>query len=122
MAWSKPAFEQQARLAEVRVISESDCCGALVLSENGAVIPMNFQYPIAFAICRSSNAALATDRQCVENSGSLGVPFNDCNERGCWGKIPFVLRVDDRRNLGVILPDRSPKHDTQSMSAVPVVF
>jgi hypothetical protein len=30
--------------------------------------------------------------------------------------------MDDRGNLGVILSDRSPKHNTQSMSAVPVVF
>jgi hypothetical protein len=122
MAWSKPAFEQQARFAEVRVISESGYCGALVLSENGAIILMNFHCPIAFVICRSLKATFARYLLCVEISGSLGLPFDDCNERSCWDKIPFVLEMDDRGNLGVILSDRSPKHDTQSMSAVPVVF
>jgi hypothetical protein len=77
MAWNKPAFEQQARFAEVRVRLESCCCGALTLSENEAIISMNFHCPIVFAICRSSNAAFATDRLCVETSGSLRLPFDD---------------------------------------------
>jgi hypothetical protein len=122
MRLNTPAFEQQARFVEVRLILESYCCGALTLSENGAIIPMNFQCPIVFAICRSSNAAFATDRLCVEISGALGLPFNDCHERGCWGKIPFIIGMEDRGNLGVIFSDRSPKHDTQSLLAVPVVF
>jgi hypothetical protein len=66
MAWCKSPFAHQAKFAEEHVISKSRCRYALALTENRTIIPMNFQVPILFAICCSSNLTFATDRLCAE--------------------------------------------------------
>jgi hypothetical protein len=68
-------FKEQTKFVAVHVISESRGCGALALTENGAICPMKFQCRTSFAIYYSSSPAFATDRLSTQIDAHFGLPL-----------------------------------------------
>jgi hypothetical protein len=88
----------------------------LALAENVTIIPVNFQRAISFTIWCS----FRTDRLCADLDTSLEGPCDNHEEWGCWGPSLFVVEMDDRGDLAVVLSHPSRKEGVLSMLGSPV--